>query len=133
MKEMYRKWKKCIDREIILNADFLLWQVPFEPISELVPPAGGSEFGFHRCWEKPVDYKWNNRFNDKSQNGHSFNNYLGSRYTSSNTLPGVPLANWRCLSLNTSLMHTFIIKVNTYRWLSAIRATCTTKSFSKGP
>lgn len=62
----------------------LLWQVLFEPISELVPPAGGSEFGFHMCSEKPEGYEQNNdKFNDKPQNSRSFNNYLGSRYTSS--------------------------------------------------
>lgn len=31
--------------------------------------------------------------------------------------------------LNTQVLS----KINTYRWLSAIRATCTTTSFSKGP
>lgn len=49
------------------------------------------------------------------------------------TIPWMPLANLRCLLVNISLIYTFLIKVNTYRWLSAIRATCTTKSFSKGP
>lgn len=107
----------------------LLWQVLSEPISELVPPAGGSEFGFHMCSEKLVGYKWNtDTFNDKSQN--SFNNSLISRciqvgvfllYTISDVL------------FNPSSIHRYSTKVNTYRWLSAIRATCTTKSFSKGP
>lgn len=34
---------------------------------------------------------------------------------------------------NPSSIHRYSTRVNTYRWLSAIRATCTTKSFSKGP
>lgn len=56
----------------------LLWQVLSEPISELVPPAEGSVFGFHMCSEKLVGYKGNTDiFNDKSQN--SINNSLGSR------------------------------------------------------
>lgn len=106
----------------------LLWQVLSEPISELVPPAGGSEFGFHMYSEKLAGYKWNtDTCNDKSQN--SVNNSLGSRwiqvaafyYTISDTL------------FNPSLIHRYSTEVNTYRWLSAIRATCTTKSFSKGP